>query len=290
MAIKSKNDKQTWSIQILIGLLIFLFLPVPFYWALQPNYSAFIKFPMSLSFTVFLLYVFKKYLERFAKEAVHLSLFGKAHKIFVGFLISTLLISVTIVCLFINRQYHVLSVNFSLESQFAWLSFCLLIAVIEEIIFRGIIFRQISDCWNIKIGLIASALIFGILHIFNKDATLWSSLAIAINAGWLYAIAYAYHQTIWVPIGMHWAWNYLEGGILGYEISGITQAGIPLITAKITGPALLTGGRYGSVSSIITIAIGIGLSMMYTILYIKRKTKREIMQDALPCTFNYQHV
>lgn len=226
----------------------------------------------------------------FAKEAVHLSLFGKAHKIFVGFLISTLLISVTIVCLFINRQYHVLSVNFSLESQFAWLSFCLLIAVIEEIIFRGIIFRQISDCWNIKIGLIASALIFGILHIFNKDATLWSSLAIAINAGWLYAIAYAYHQTIWVPIGMHWAWNYLEGGILGYEISGITQAGIPLITAKITGPALLTGGRYGPVSSIITIAIGIGLSMMYTILYIKRKTKREIMQDALPCTFNYQHV
>lgn len=183
-----------------------------------------------------------------------------------------------------------LSVNFSLESQFAWLSFCLLIAVIEEIIFRGIIFRQISDCWNIKIGLIASALIFGILHIFNKDATLWSSLAIAINAGWLYAIAYAYHQTIWVPIGMHWAWNYLEGGILGYEISGITQAGIPLITAKITGPTLLTGGRYGPVSSIITIAIGIGLSMMYTILYIKRKTKREIMQDALPCTFNYQHV
>ena len=290
MAIKSKNDKQTWSIQILIGLLIFLFLPVPFYWALQPNYSAFIKFPMSLSFTVFLLYAFKKYLERFAKEAVRLSLFGKAHKIFVGFIISTLLISVTIVCLFINKQYHVLSVNFSLESQFAWLSFCLLIAVVEEIIFRGIIFRQVSDCWNIKIGLITSALIFGILHIFNKDATLWSSLAIAINGGWLYAIAYAYHQTIWVPIGMHWAWNYLEGGILGYEISGITQAGIPLITAKITGPALLTGGNYGPVSSIITIAIGIGLSMMYTILYIKRKTKREIIQDALPCTFNYQHV
>ena len=290
MAIKSKNDKQTWSVQILIGLLIFLFLPVPFYWALQPNYSAFIKFPMSLSFTVFLLYAFKKYLERFAKEAVRLSLFGKVHKIFAGFIISTLLISVTIICLFITKQYHVLSVNFSLESQFAWLSFCLLIAVIEEIIFRGIIFRQVSDCWNIKIGLITSALIFGILHIFNKDATLWSSLAIAINGGWLYAIAYAYHQTIWVPIGMHWAWNYLEGGILGYEISGITQAGVSLITAKITGPALLTGGSYGPVSSIITIAIGIGLSMMYTILYIKRKTKREIMQDALPCTFNYQHV
>jgi CAAX amino terminal protease family. len=290
MAIKSKNDNQTWSIQMLIGLLLFLFLPVPFYWALQPNYSAFIKFPLSLSFTVFLLYAFKKYLERFAKETVRLSLFGNAHKIFVGFIISTLFISVTIVCLFINKQYHVLSVNFSLESQFAWLSFCLLIAVIEEIIFRGIIFRQVSDCWNIKIGLIASALVFGILHIFNKDATLWSSLAIAINGGWLYAIAYAYHQTIWVPIGMHWAWNYLEGGIFGYEISGITQAGIPLITAKITGPALLTGGNYGLVSSIITIATGIGISMIYTILYIKKKTKREIMQDALPWHFKSQYV
>ena len=290
MAIKSKNDNQTWSIQMLIGLLLFLFLPVPFYWVLQPNYSAFIKFPLSLSFTVFLLYAFKKYLERFAKETVRLSLFGNAHKIFVGFIISTLFISVTIVCLFINKQYHVLSVNFSLESQFAWLSFCLLIAVIEEIIFRGIIFRQVSDCWNIKIGLIASALVFGILHIFNKDATLWSSLAIAINGGWLYAIAYAYHQTIWVPIGMHWAWNYLEGGIFGYEISGITQAGIPLITAKITGPALLTGGNYGLVSSIITIATGIGISMIYTILYIKKKTKREIMQDALPWHFKSQYV
>ena len=141
----------------------------------------------------------------------------------------------------------------------------------EEVIFRGILFRLITDKWNIAVGLTTSALLFGLAHLGNPGATLWAALAIALASGWLFGIAYAYHQTIWVPIGMHWAWNYLEGGVFGCAVSGTPLDYRPLITPKISGTDLLSGGAFGPEASIICVAIGIGISIVYTVLYIKKK-------------------
>ena len=167
----------------------------------------------------------------------------------------------------------VASVQFNLDSQLCWLAIFLVIGISEEIVCRGIIFRLISDKWNVATGLVVSALLFGFLHVFNEGATVWASLAIALNSGWLMGIAYAYHQTIWVPIGMHWAWNYLEGGVFGCAVSGTPLDYRPLITPKISGTDLLSGGAFGPEASIICVAIGMGISIVYTVLYIKKKKR-----------------
>ena len=86
-------------------------------------------------------------------------------------------------------------------------------------------------------------------------------------------MAYAYHQTIWAPIGMHLAWNYLEGGVFGCAVSGSPLDNLPLITPRISGPDILTGGAFGPEASIICVALGIVLSIVYTVLYIKKKEK-----------------
>ena len=145
--------------------------------------------------------------------------------------------------------------------------------VVEEVIFRGILFRLIADKWNIAVGLTTSSLLFGLAHLGNPGATLWATLAIALASGWLFGMAYAYHQTIWVPIGMHWAWNYLEGGVFGCSVSGTPLDYRPLIAPKISGTDLLSGGAFGPEASIICVAIGIGISIVYTMLYIKKRKR-----------------
>ena len=78
----------------------------------------------------------------------------------------------------------------------------LVVAVVEEVMFRGIVFRMIDDRWGTVVALLVSALIFGFVHITNDNATVWSSVAIAVEAGLLLGAAYKWSGTLWVPIGI----------------------------------------------------------------------------------------
>ena len=198
---------------------------------------------------------------------------GKMRMMGIGWTVAAVNFLAIIVCLFLCGYYRIVTVEFDVASQLSWLSLFLLVGVVEEVIFRGILFRLIADKWNIAVGLTTSSLLFGLAHLGNPGATLWAALAIALASGWLFGMAYAYHQTIWVPVGMHWAWSYLEGGVFGCAVSGTPLDYRPLITPKISGTDLLSGGAFGPEASIICVAIGIGISIVYTVLYIKKKKR-----------------
>ena len=158
--------------------------------------------------------------------------------------------------------YHIKSIQFDWEKQLFSFTLFFLVAVSEEIFFRGILFRMINRRWNIWAALVISALIFGGLHIFNDNATLWSSIAIAIEAGSLLGAAYAYSKNIWLPIGIHWIWNYTQGNILGFPVSGGDNV-TSVITPEINGPQWLTGGSFGAEASVIAAVIGLLISLWF---------------------------
>jgi hypothetical protein len=87
-------------------------------------------------------------------------------------------------------------------------------------------------------------LIFGALHLANPNATLVSAACIAIEAGLLLGAAYIYSRNLWLPIAIHFAWNFLQSGIFGAITSG-NDSTTSLLTTQITGPKLITGGRFG---------------------------------------------
>lgn len=145
----------------------------------------------------------------------------------------------------------------------------LMVGVAEEIVFRGILFRWIDEKWGFAIALIISSLLFGVMHIFQLNATWWSSLAIAIEAGLLLGAAYKWSGTLWFPIGIHWAWNFFEGNIFGFAVSG-SDPGKSLITSTVTGPDILTGGPFGAEASIITVILGTILSVWFIARAIKK--------------------
>ena len=273
MAIISKNNNTEWGIYLFVGFVAFMLLFGIFMQFLLYDFSVYIKLPLSLLTAGITLYAFKKYLGRYVEDKARLSILRQMHTLGIGWIVSTVYFSTVMACLYLSGNYVVTSVQFNLDSQLCWLGIFLLVGISEEIACRGIIFRLISDKWNVATGLVVSALLFGFLHVFNEGATVWASLAIALNSGWLMGIAYAYHQTIWVPIGMHWAWNYLEGGVFGCSVSGTPLDYLPLITPRISGTDLLSGGAFGPEASIICVAIGIGISIVYTVLYIKKKKR-----------------
>ena len=138
----------------------------------------------------------------------------------------------------------------------------LYVGVGEEILFRGVLFRWIDEKWGFVAALTVSALLFGAMHYGQPGATWWSSLAIAIEAGLLLGAAYKYSGTLWLPVGIHWAWNFVQGNVFGFQVSG-GDAGKSLLQATVNGPDCLTGGAFGAEASIITVILGLGLSVWY---------------------------
>ncbi|WP_019186564.1 CPBP family intramembrane glutamic endopeptidase [Prevotella conceptionensis] len=273
MIIISKDDNLAWGCYLVLGVLAFLIIPGVVGYVLLPNIPAYAAVLLSTIAAVVTLFAFKKYLSWYVEDGESLSFGGKARMMGVGWAVSVVNFLAIIVCLFLCGCYRIVNVELDVASQLSWLSLFLLVGVVEEVIFRGILFRLIADKWNIAVGLTTSSLLFGLAHLGNPGATLWAALAIALASGWLFGMAYAYHQTIWVPVGMHWAWNYLEGGVFGCAVSGTPLDYRPLITPKISGTDLLSGGAFGPEASIICVAIGIGISIVYTVLYIKKKKR-----------------
>lgn len=273
MIIISKDDSLAWSCYLTLGVLAFTIIPAMTWYVLLLNVPAHAAVPLSTIGAVATLFAFKKYLSWYAEDSESLSFGSKMRMTGIGWAVSTINFLTIIVCLFLSGYYRIVTVEFDVASQLSWLSLFLLVGVVEEVIFRGILFRFITDKWNIAVGLTMSSLLFGLAHLGNPGATLWAALAIALASGWLFGMAYAYHRTIWVPIGMHWAWNYLEGGVFGCAVSGTPLDYLPLITPRISGADILSGGEFGPEASIITIVIGIAISIVYTVLYIKKKKR-----------------
>ena len=175
----------------------------------------------------------------------------------VGFVYMTIVVGTIVALGYADLSWS----DFSWTFQWQAIMMFLGVAVGEEMIFRGVIFRMIDERWNTTVALIVSALFFGFIHLSNDGATWWSSLAIALEAGLMLAAAYKWSGTLWLPIGIHWAWNYVQGNIYGFAVSG-TNAGDSILVTTTGGPDIITGGAFGPEASIIAVIYGILITII----------------------------
>ena len=176
----------------------------------------------------------------------------------VGFIFITLVVSTITASGYATVDWN----GFSGKRQFSMFMLFLAVAVGEEMIFRGVIFRWLDERWNTWVALLISAILFGMMHISNENATWWSSLAIAIEAGLLLGAAYKWSGTLWVPIGIHWAWNYVQGNVFGLAVSGM-QLSDRILETTVNGPDIITGGAFGPEASIIAVILGTLLTIVF---------------------------
>jgi membrane protease YdiL (CAAX protease family) len=141
-------------------------------------------------------------------------------------------------------------------------------AFTEELLFRGILFRWIEEFGGSWAALLITAMLFGLAHWANPNATWFSSFAIAVEAGLMFGGAYMLTRSLWMPIGLHAAWNFTQGPILGVPVSGLPEHG--LLTARLSGPALLSGGAFGLEASVIALVVAGGAGGWFVWLAVKR--------------------
>ncbi len=118
-----------------------------------------------------------------------------------------------------------------------------LAAAFEEIAFRGYAFQRLVDAWGPLGATVVFAALFGAAHIPNPSATPVST-ANTVLAGILFSLAYLRTRGLWMPIGLHWAWNFAMGPVLGLPVSGIKFTPM-LLRAEPAGTRWLSGGPYG---------------------------------------------
>ena len=171
-----------------------------------------------------------------------------------GALIGSTLIGVVILIMALAGFYNIQSFNPAKELFHGLIVFGYG-AFFEELIFRLIVFKLLEEYLGSWISIFISAVFFGVAHLFNDHATLWSAIAIAIEAGVLLSMAFIFTRRIWMILGIHFTWNFMQASVFGLPASGIDFPG--LITAELSGPPWLTGGEFGIEASPITVIFGL---------------------------------
>ena len=133
----------------------------------------------------------------------------------------------------------------------------------EEITFRGYPFQRLVEAIGPAGAVAILSISFGLLHLQNPSHT-WLSTLNTIAIGISFSVAYLRSRSLWLPIGMHFAWNFSLGYGLGLPVSGILFSNT-LLHASVNGPVWLTGGDYGPEGS--WLATGVILAATIYLLF-----------------------
>lgn len=156
------------------------------------------------------------------------------------------------------------------------LGFFVLVAFAEELMFRGYLLRNVAEGFGgetlgPKNGLLlawaGSSALFGLLHILNPNSSLASTL-ILVSAGLLLGLPMILTGRLGMPIGLHLTWNFVQGNVFGFPVSGNDFSGVTIFAVRQAGPELWTGGRFGPEAGLIGLG-AIALGFAFVLLWVR---------------------
>lgn len=145
----------------------------------------------------------------------------------------------------------------------------LLPGIREEIFFRGILFRWLEEFGGSWLALLLTSALFGAAHLSNPNSTWFAAFCIAVEAGVLLGAAYMVTRSLWLPMGLHAAWNFTQGEVFDVPVSGLDEHG--LVTAQMSGPPLLSGNGFGLEASVIGLTVATAAGLWLVWLAVKRR-------------------
>lgn len=158
--------------------------------------------------------------------------------------------------------------------------FCLLVALTEEIMMRGYVLGHLMHTrLNKFLSLFISSVLFALLHIFNPNIAVLPMLNLVL-AGMLLGASYLYTRNLCFPIALHLFWNWIQGPILGYQVSGM-ELGTSVLQLHLPEDNVINGGAFGFEGSLICT----GLMIVFTILIVWWGEKREAISLAVPRSY-----
>ncbi len=171
-----------------------------------------------------------------------------------GLLLGAALFSALTAIVALFGGFEVLGIRSSGGQIWTMLAIAVFSGTFEEVLFRGVILRHLETLIGTWAALALTSALFGFAHIGNDDATWFSSLAIAIEAGILLGAAYLLTRRLWLAIGIHAAWNFAQGWVFSIPVSG-GEVPLGLLVTRRVGPDWLTGGDFGLEASVVAMVV-----------------------------------
>ena len=212
--------------------------------------------------TIFTVGLFQKFISREDFVSIGLNFVGFKIDFYKGLLAGTVLICSGFILLTVLNLTLIDLTYFSFYDQIFYFILFTIVSLNEEIAIRGYILHNLSSSFNKYVALIISSLVFMIMHLGNPNIGILPLVNLFL-AGIFLGIYTIHKNNLWFPIGAHLTWNYLQGPIFGFEVSGNKINS--LFEQKPNGHELLTGGNFGFEGSII-----LTLFLMISIFYMDR--------------------
>ena len=210
--------------------------------------------------TLFTVWIFQKFISKERFFSIGLDFINYKNDFYQGLAVGTGLISIGFFTLIILNLTSIDLTYFSIYDQIFYFFLFVVVSLNEEIAIRGYILHNLCQSFNKYIALIISSFVFMGMHLGNPNIGVLPLMNLFL-AGIFLGVYRIHKNNLWFPIGAHLMWNYLQGPIYGFEVSGNKINS--LFEQKLNGHELLTGGNFGYEGSIIlTVFLIISIFLM----------------------------
>lgn len=217
-----------------------------------------------------IIFTFRKFLDRKTILSMGFSFRNRFRDLCAGFIIAFILMVGGSLILYATNQIGLSSIPFKVSGIIFSFILFIIVALNEEILFRGYILNNLLDSSNKYVALLISALIFSMLHSLNPNFSFLAFINILL-AGLILGSTYIFTRNIWFPISLHLFWNFLQGPVMGYSVSGMKIESVFKVNLK--GSDLINGGQFGFEGSLVCTLLLIPAILMI-LFYYKRFYKK----------------
>jgi membrane protease YdiL (CAAX protease family) len=224
---------------------------------------------LGLAFNIPAVLVFRRLVDRKSVKSLGFEWDHYRQHALTGLLVSVFILCSGTLVLQATGNLHFIDLAFFPKDLILYILIMLLIAISEETVVRGYILNNLLESFPKWISLLISAGLFAALHLFNPGFS-WLSLIGIFAGGILLGLNYIYTKNLWFGIFLHFGWNFVQGPLLGYEVSGYETDS--LLVQSINGPGWLTGGAFGFESSLLSSLLIIPVVVFLSLSYRKNET------------------
>jgi membrane protease YdiL (CAAX protease family) len=231
------------------------------------NAATLTRYAVALAGSAALIWAWRRFIDRKDFLSIGFDFKPFADDAWTGFFTAVLLLGVGTILLAIPGYLSFGDPTFEGKSFLINLALMLMIAFSEELVVRGYVLNNLLQSVNTWVALGISAVFFALMHLGNPDMSI-ISFAIILVAGFFIGINYIYTRNLWFGIFFHFAWNFIEGPVYGYEVSGITMTSI--LDQTMNGPDIITGGPFGFEGSIICLLLLVAATILLNNFFSKK--------------------
>ncbi len=235
----------------------------------RSSFQRLITYFFNLTGTFFTLWIFMKFVDKEPFIKLGFQTKNRLKDFIVGNTIGLMIMFVGFVSLFLLNEITILGINFNFKELVVLILLFIIVAVVEEVLFRGYILKNLMLSMNKYVALIISSILFSLAHGANPHMSFFT-FADLFLAGITLGISYLYTKNLWFPIAFHLSWNLFQS-LFGFNVSG--QDFYSLINFNIAQNNAINGGDFGFEGSYLSIIAEILTFICIVIYYEKQKNK-----------------